>query len=291
MAVVVGGPGSKAVAVRRLMGGVDCSTHLVHLEPGGWVVLKRSPEADPRSLALEADVLAFAERAPVPSPTLLALDTGGKWFGRPALVMSRLPGKMSWHGSRGPWVSSLANTLAAIHSVPLPTELPAVLRRPHAGLEWRPAQPERLPRTRRVEALLDAALALQADLRDQPPSHVLLHHDFYHRNLLWSRGKLSGVVDWNEGRVGPPSCDIAYCSVDIAMTNGVATADAFTQAAAGAEGPVEDLRRWQALWILAQLPWTQLWRRALRPADAQHLTAHRIGYRLRAFADHVIERL
>lgn len=291
MAAAVAGRGSKPVSVRRLMGGVDCSTHAVRLEPGGWVVLKVSPEAHSRSLASEAEVLTFAERVTVPSPALLGLDLAGAWFGRPALVMSRLSGRLTWHGSPGPWISRLADTLSAIHAVTLLAELPAALARPHAGLEWRPAGPDRLPRSHRVEALLEAALGLQSDLRTQPPPNVFLHHDLYHRNLLWQRGKLSGVVDWNEGRTGPPACDIAYCSVDIAMTNGVATAKAFTHAAEAVEGQVEDMARWQALWILAQLPWTGLWRRALRPADAQHLTSELIGRRLRSFADHVIHRL
>src|SRR5438552_3957278 len=108
MAVALGGRRTRVAGVRRLTGGVDASTHAVCLEPGGWVVLKRSSTTNPASLAGEFDRLLVAERTPIPTPTPLALDTEGEWFDRPALVMSRLPGHGLVHPEPGRWISELA---------------------------------------------------------------------------------------------------------------------------------------------------------------------------------------
>jgi len=260
----------------------------VLLDRAGWVVLKRSFGSDPTAFRGEHDRLAFASGIDVPTPAPIALDAEGRWFGRPALVVTYLPGRTTLHDAPGAWIDELALALGAIHRHPIRGEIPRALRAPHAGLEWRPADPSRLPRTARTERLLDIATAMQASLRAAASDHRLVHHDLYHRNVLWQRGRVSGVVDWNEARLGPPVCDVAYCSVDIAMTAGAATADQLVERYQADVGAIPDVRRWQALWICAQLAWLDLWHAGLRPSQAAHLTMPTIRARLRALADRVI---
>jgi hypothetical protein len=40
---------------------------------------------------------------------------------------------------------------------------------------------------------------------------VLIHRDFHPGNVLWHRGQVSGVVDWQSASIGPASIDVANC--------------------------------------------------------------------------------
>lgn len=291
MAVTVGGASARVVRVRRLAGGVDASTHEVVIEPGGPVVVKRSWTLDARSLRDEFDRLGVAEAVPVATPRPLALDADGDWFGRPALVMSRVPGGPRFHDRPGRWIGDLAEVLLSVHSTALPATLPAVMATPHAGAAWRPAPPSRLRRTPRIVALIEAAQNLQTDLVHAPGQQALLHHDFHHGNVTWWRDRPVGVVDWNEACIGPPVCDVAYCSVDLAMTHGPGAADQLTSAYRAAGGRTEDLARWQALWIANDLRWLRYWVVGLQAAGGTHLGLPTLRRRLHTYADHVLTRL
>ena len=292
LAVAVAGRRARVTCVRHLKGGVDAATHAVRLAPGGWIVLNRTVDTDPVSLAGEFVRLEVAQRVDVVTPQPIALDTDGEWFGRPALVMSLLPGRSVLHPDTGPWVSDLATALVSIHAAALPAAVPAQLRGAHAGTAWRPPDDRALRRNPRIDALIRAAVGLQEDLVRQPPTQVLLHHDFHHGNVVWQRGRLSGVADWNEARLGPAVCDAAYCSVDLAMTHGSVAADTFVRGyEAAADRPLEDLARWQALWLVNDMRWVGYWVRGLYEAGAAHLTLPLLRRRLRAYADRVLRRL
>src|SRR5437763_326719 len=90
--------GSTAVRVRRLGGGIGTATSAVSLRTTTGrrldVVLKRFPRRDRPGLpANEWKRLVFAQRLPVPTPEPIAFDRGGRWFGVPSIVMSKLPGR------------------------------------------------------------------------------------------------------------------------------------------------------------------------------------------------------
>jgi len=38
-----------------------------------------------------------------------------------------------------------------------------------------------------------------------------IHRDYHPMNVRWSRGRLSGVVDWTNASVGPTGKDVAWC--------------------------------------------------------------------------------
>lgn len=256
---LAGGLG-KVVEVRRLAGGVDAATHAVRLEPGGWLVVKRVRAQGAGSLAGEFDRLRFAQRAPIATPEPVALDVDGSWFGHPALVMGLVPGDSVFHDGTGAWIESLAEALAAVHSTPFGDEIPSFLQAPHAGIAWEPAPPAELPRTARVQALVDAGLSLKQDSKGDRSGGVLLHHDFHHGNVLWRAGRVTGVLDWNEACLGPALCDVGYCGVDLAMTHGPDASEMFTNAYAAAVGArLDDLDRWQCLWTANAMRWVKYW--------------------------------
>jgi aminoglycoside phosphotransferase (APT) family kinase protein len=56
-------------------------------------------------------------------------------------------------------------------------------------------------------------------LREQESSYepCFIHRDFQHFNLLWSRGRLTGIVDWGSAASGPPDIDAGHCRLNLAV--------------------------------------------------------------------------
>ncbi len=233
----LGGP---VISARALRGGMSSAVHLltVQADDGGQrrqAVLRRyvRPELnaeEPDIAEREARALSAARCAGVPTPLLLAVDPAGAGAGVPAVLMSRLPGRVDWWPSDvDSWLRRLAGVLPHIHAAPLPP--PGVLRRfaPHPQASYRP------PGWARYPALWKRA----AEISHGPPPRlpaVLLHRDFHPGNVLWQRGTVSGVVDWQEACTGPAAADVAHCRVNL-LTFGTETAERFTalwQQAAGA---------------------------------------------------------
>jgi aminoglycoside phosphotransferase (APT) family kinase protein len=46
---------------------------------------------------------------------------------------------------------------------------------------------------------------------------VLTHGDYQHFNVLWSRGRLSALVDWSFSCVASPDLDVGHCRLNLAV--------------------------------------------------------------------------
>src|ERR1051326_3985006 len=123
----LGGP---VISARALRGGMSSAVHLLTTRDGAGrrrqAVLRRyvRPELsaeDPGIAQREARALRVAGSAGVPTPAVLAVDPAGADAGVPALLMSRLPGRVDWWPSdTGGWLRRLAELLPRIHESPLP---------------------------------------------------------------------------------------------------------------------------------------------------------------------------
>ena len=53
----------------------------------------------------------------------------------------------------------------------------------------------------------------------EPPGGepVLTHGDYQHFNVLWSRGRLSALVDWTSARIAPADLDVGHCRLNLAV--------------------------------------------------------------------------
>jgi aminoglycoside phosphotransferase (APT) family kinase protein len=74
---------------------------------------------------------------------------------------------------------------------------------------------------------------------------TFIHRDYHHGNTLWRGERLTGIVDWTTGCLGPPGIDVAHERLNLVWDYGIEAADAFLLAA-GAAGvsahhPVMDL--------------------------------------------------
>ena len=60
-----------------------------------------------------------------------------------------------------------------------------------------------------------------------PGSRCFIHRDYHPEYILWSRGNLTGVVDWTSGSWGPVAVDAAHMRWNLALTYGLGAADEF----------------------------------------------------------------
>lgn len=237
-AVAAAGEGAEVVGVQALEGGTSSAVHALDLRDRSGrphaVVLRRFVRADwlaeePDAVLREAAALRLAADGGLPAPRLLALDPRGAATGddRPALLMTRLPGRIVWEpAAPAPdaldrWLDGLAQALAAIHAVPVDDADTAIGPYDDWGLLIdRPP-----PASRLSDRTWERAFALFAE--PVPSARRFLHRDFHPGNVLWHDGAVSAVVDWASASLGEPDADVGYCRENLARAHSVAVADRF----------------------------------------------------------------
>lgn len=216
MMIAESAPGAETRRVRPIGGGLAAATFAVDTTAGNLVVKVFRP-TDERA-PLEWERLAFAQRVNVPVPKPVALDADGRWFGSPALVMSRLPGQADIRPTDlDGWLRQLAHALVAVHETAT-TGADGPLLAPD---DWANREDGNY-RDRNPSALVDRTVAAIRRHRPSPDrSPVLMHGDFHPGNIVWSQGTLTGVVDWSGARLGSRWFDLAYCRADLALLFGM----------------------------------------------------------------------
>lgn len=216
-------------SVRAYKGGSSSAIHGLRVERLGGAtetvvlrryVLEQLNEEEPDLAEREARVLQLLVACAVPTPALLAVDPTGDEAGVPAVVMSRVPGRLEWSPSDlEPWLVRLVDLLPAIHGAPIT-----------AGVqEFQPYQPDSWdPPPGLDRRLWDRALAVFHGPR-LDPDRVFIHRDFHPGNVLWRRGRPSGVVDWQAASLGPRTADVWHCRANLLGRFGLATADRFLE--------------------------------------------------------------
>jgi aminoglycoside phosphotransferase (APT) family kinase protein len=170
-----------------------------------------------RAVQLETGVLECLDGSTIPVPRLIGSTTDAT-LGGPAVLVTRLPGNVClMPRDRDAWLRQMAQMLARIHALQLngkPFESwldPSLLSPPPDAL--------------RVEVWKEA-IALVAEER-RVTRACFLHRDYQHFNLLWSRERLSGVVDWGEACIGPPEIDVGHCRLNLTVLFSAEVADRF----------------------------------------------------------------
>ena len=205
------------VEVTAMRGGSTSAMHHVVVrgrdDITSEVVLRRYVLAD--YLTEEAGVAPREARAPelvaslsVPTPSLLAVDVTGEMADVPAVVMSWLDGQPVWATrSRESWVSQAVDAMIELHQVDDHSpELTSIATYRQAAY-----QP---PRWTTSPAVWERAI----EVFDGPIPAAdvgFVHRDFNPGNVLWVRGQLNGVVDWQAACVGPRSIDPAHCRLNL----------------------------------------------------------------------------
>jgi aminoglycoside phosphotransferase (APT) family kinase protein len=214
-------PGGSVTRVRRLGGGLGGATHAVDIRTRGGdlrrLVLKRYA-AGAAAIESEWRGLHVARSLKVPSPQPVALDAAGSWFGTAALVMARLPGRAEVNRVHTDgFLVQIAAALAWIHRAPLDPGLDQTIGPRPCHIWAPPSTPPRNSMIKRAHQTIEQLCAIET----QP---VLIHGDFFSGNLVWSRGRLTGVVDGQSVGRGPREWDLANSRTDLVILSGWRTA-------------------------------------------------------------------
>jgi aminoglycoside phosphotransferase (APT) family kinase protein len=250
------GPGSRVVSARRLRPGGWHVNHALGIVDGHGrshrLVLRRwarpgwASEDPDYTAGREARVLELLRPTGVPAPVVVATDLEGARCDVPALLLTRLAGHppRGAEADAGAFCRQLAETLAGIHDAGRAAGIRLVPYRLY--FDRSRAVPARWMRATRVWAQVTAAV------REPPPpaAMTMIHRDYHPENTLWSRGRLTGVVDWTQASWGPPALDLGHMRWNLVADHGQPAADkflAFYRAVTGTDA------RDQAYWDLVSL--------------------------------------
>jgi aminoglycoside phosphotransferase (APT) family kinase protein len=217
---------ARVVGLKRLTGGLTSIVHRLTVERNGrreeyvlrwWVPDSEWKQWIARAVPLETAVLTKLEASGIPAPRVIGSTTDAA-LGGPAVLMTRVPGRVHLiPRDRERWLRQMAQMLARIHALALDgTRFESWLDRSHLSPP---------PDASRADVWKDA-IALVAE--DRPPARAcFLHRDYQHFNMLWSRERLTGVVDWSEACVGPPEADVGHCRLNLTVLFSADVADRF----------------------------------------------------------------
>jgi len=206
--------GIDAEVVERLDGGNECDVFALASAAGALVARVCPPW---RTLAeLEwAYALAAHAAGEIPAAVVpVAARDGSRVFAlgpRPVALFPRVPGRMLDRDDPGER-DEAARLLARLHRV-----LPA-----WRGARQRPGNSHlaRLSADRGAihepaDRELDRFLAERA--ADPAVRRVPLHGDFYRGNLLVHGGRITGLIDWDDSRVGSLESELAWSTWELAQ--------------------------------------------------------------------------
>jgi aminoglycoside phosphotransferase (APT) family kinase protein len=184
-----------------------------------WTFEHVRAEDAARAVVSETAVLTALAHSGVPAPRVIGWVADASHAG-PAVLMTRVPGHVHlMPGDRERWLGQMARMLARIHALDLAAK-------PFES--W--LDPSRLsppPDAPRPEIWSEA---IQLVANDRAPTRTcFIHRDYQHFNLLWSRERLTGVVDWAEASIGPPDVDVGHCRLNLAVLFSPDIADRFQQ--------------------------------------------------------------
>ncbi len=211
--------------------------------PARRVVVKIYPDGD-GTASLEWSRLEFSQRLTALVPEPIAADLESVWFGRPAVVMSRLPGRPDADPERRRLVgcrprpgadpvtrNGVGRGRGCAHAFPADRDV--------APAGGRTRSPDRSRSPRRHGPSVFALLRARLDARGLPPG-----------NVLWHRGRISGVVDWSAAGLGARWSELAYCRADVCLLLGPDVADRLADAYAAIVGHTsDDLAVYDLIWL------------------------------------------
>jgi aminoglycoside phosphotransferase (APT) family kinase protein len=139
------------------------------------------------------------------------------------VLLTRLPGHppSPADAKSGGFCDQLAETLAAIHDLGRGGE--SRLDTYRLYYDRTDAQ---LARWMPTTSTWSRAIAI---VREAPPTTAmtLIHRDYHPANTLWSRQRLTGVVDWTQASWGPPGLDLGHMRWNLVLDYGQTVADNF----------------------------------------------------------------
>ena len=258
----------RVAAVTRLPIGMSNAVFEVNLSDGESVVARVASVAKNR-YSMESLVMAEAQAAGVPCPAVYGIEEVGELA---VMLIEHLPGvRLAEAPGAAQLVGECAEILARIHSISVDGfgNLDDTARGEGSSLEnWfvdsfeskfdqaRAVDPRTRAAVDRIWSTFDAARPL---LRKAQCG--LAHGDFSPSNILVDDGRISGVVDWESAKSGPPAFDFGWWDwFEAAFSVPFSSEDLVTAYVVHRPVDVEELRELRRLVVLrilvGQVAWT-----------------------------------
>jgi aminoglycoside phosphotransferase (APT) family kinase protein len=272
---------AKVVRVRRLRNAWAAAVHAIDVLDGHQrhtLVLRRWARTDlpPDEGVVENEVAVLTALAAtsLSAPRLVAVDADARVTDVPAVLMTRLVGRVELAPTDTRlFVRALAATLHDIHDVDIS---PPMSYDPWLELTEPP------PWTRMPDIW---KRTIEIAYSPVPRRDGLCHRDYHPGNVLWSRGRVTGVVDWTHACRGPQAADVAHCRINLALLLGLEVANDFSDC----YGAVDDLAHFDLEHaVSAHRLLDDLWR--FHDAGRTDLTAELAVDRLDAFVADAVKR-
>ena len=217
-------PAAVVRAAERLQGGVSAQVFRVDLRLADGsdrsIVLRAMGKSGLES-AQEYALLVSLHAAGLPTPRPIHFDASRRHVDATYVLMDFVDGSSEIpQGSAEPHIVRMAETLATIHRTPT-SILPLLPLR----LDPVPELPDFLPDGADWRTLRDYCATLAASPYAGEP--VLLHGDFWARNLLWKDGQVVAVLDWEDAACGDPLSDVACAQLELSYLFDDAQVDLF----------------------------------------------------------------
>jgi aminoglycoside phosphotransferase (APT) family kinase protein len=222
--------GFEAARSERLIIGQANEVHAVETTSGEALIVRLAHRPDPKFFT-EAAAIAAAHKVGVPVPEVLACERLGGGDGPTAVIVERrLPGVLLRDALARPGpagrrlVEQLGELLAVVHTIPVEGfgNLSPELRGTHptypswfVGLFVEAHLPEALEAVagdaeatrlvRAAAAQIESANDVLAEVRPQ-----LAFGDLSPTNVLVDKDRITGIVDWEAVKGGPPANDFAW---------------------------------------------------------------------------------
>jgi aminoglycoside phosphotransferase (APT) family kinase protein len=218
--------------VRRLGGGTASAVHAVDVRrPGGAtlrLVLRRHLrfevlQEEPDIAEKEARNLQLVEAFGIEAPRLVAVDADGAECDVPAVLMTRVSGHLELKPTDlDRWLRRMAELLPPIHAI---RPGPVAVQTWKLWDDLRETQPPEWTRGRgEWERLIEIVGG------PWPPYEPrFVHRDFQHYNVLWSRGRPTGILDWASASMGPAEVDYGHFRHNLLSDFGLAVAERFLE--------------------------------------------------------------
>ena len=178
---------------------------------------------EPDMLQQEKEVLKICETLLLNTPRFIAADDAVS-CPYPSLLMTKLPGEIDlipW--DQQSWLNQMVLSLTSIHESDI-KKFPYIYNSYHDPS--RVQAPEWSEHKEKWEEIIHYARTKSVPQED---SYVFIHRDYHPNNILWTDGKITGIVDWINACIGPAGADVGHCRWNLAMIYDVMAADNFLQ--------------------------------------------------------------
>ena len=203
---------------------------------------------EPDLAAHEAANLILAKNAGLPVPSVVAVDETGEHCDIPAVLMTRVPGQV-WLTPDDPkdWLTQLAESLVPIHAVSAANHAWTYFTYNDLSTLVPPAWSTHPNVWARAIDYVQAPFPIT--------DTCFIHRDYHAVNVLFHKGRVSGVVDWVNACRGNAGLDLGHCRLNLVGMWGIWAADQFLDAYVKRAGKsVHENPYWDLLSLMDVLP-------------------------------------